>query len=52
MVEVAIIILAWLTLKEERSQKLDMYNLAVIVTCRSAMLSSKVNGPLVHGSKE
>ena len=37
--------------KEERSQKID--DLPVLATCRSgtlAMLSSKVNGPVAHGS--
>ena len=54
--------LAWLTVtltekeeeeeeEEERSQKID--DLPVLVTRRastSAMLSSKVNGPVAHGS--
>ena len=49
----AVIVLAWLTvtLTEEKSQKID--NLPVLETCRSgtsAMLSSKVNGPVAHGS--
>ena len=37
--------------KEERSQKID--DLPVLATCRSgtlAMLSSKVNSPVAHGS--
>ena len=37
--------------KEERSQKTD--DLPILATCRSgtlAMLSSKVNGPVTHGS--
>ena len=37
--------------EEERSQKID--DLPVLATCRSgtlAMLSSKVNGPVAHGS--
>ena len=36
---------------EKESQKID--NLPVLVTCRSvtlAMFSSKVNGPVAHGS--
>ena len=45
-----VIVLGWLTLKKE-SQKID--DLLVIATCQSgtsAMLSSEVNGPVVHGS--
>ena len=37
--------------KKKESQKID--NLPVLATCRSgtlAMLSSKVNGPVAHGS--
>ena len=37
--------------KREESQKID--DLPVLVTCRSgtlAVLSSKVNGPVAHGS--
>ena len=55
----AVIVLAWLTVtlteeeeeEEERSQKID--DLPVLATHRagtSAMLSSKVNGPVAHGS--
>ena len=53
----AVIMLVWLTVTptEERrkkgSQKID--DLPVLATCQSgtlAMLSSKVNGPLAHGS--
>ena len=57
----AVIVLAWLTVtlteeeeeeeEEERSQKID--DLPVLATRRagtSAMLSSKVNGPVAHGS--
>ena len=53
----AVIMLAWLTVtltekrKKKESQKID--NLPVLVTRRSgtsAMLSSKVNGPVAHGS--
>ena len=56
----AVIVLSWLTVtlteerrkkKKEESQKID--NLPVLATCRSstsAMLSSKVNGPVAHGS--
>ena len=39
----AVIVLAWLTQKKARSQKID--NLSILATCRSgtaAMLSSKV----------
>ena len=45
----AVIALAWLTLKERRSQKID--DLPVLATCwsgTSAIL--KVNTPAVHGS--
>ena len=51
----AVIVLAWLTItlteEEERNQKID--DLPVLATRRagtSAMLSSKVNGPVAHGS--
>ena len=52
----AVIVLAWLTVtlteeEEERSQKID--DLPVLATRRagtSAMLSSKVNGPVAHRS--
>ena len=54
----AVIVLDWLTVtlteerkKEEESQKID--DLPVLATRRSgtsAMLSSKVNGPVAHGS--
>ena len=55
----AVIVLAWLTVtlteksqkSEVRSQKID--DLPVLATRRSgtsAMLSSKVNGPVAHGS--
>ena len=56
----AVIVLAWLTItqmeegrkkKKEESQKID--DLPVLVTRRfgtSAMLSSKVNSPVAHGS--
>ena len=49
--------LAWLTVtlteerKKEESQKID--DLPILATCRSgtlAMLSSKGNGPVAHGS--
>ena len=48
----AINMLAWLTPKERKkeSQKID-----VLATCRSgtlAMLFSKVNGPVAHGSTQ
>ena len=46
----AVIALAWLTLKK-RSQKID--DLPVLATCQSgtsAILSSKVNTLVVHGS--
>ena len=46
----AVIALAWLTLNK-RSQKID--DLPVLATCQSgtsAILSSKVNTPVVHGS--
>ena len=39
--------------KEESSQKID--DLPVVATCRSGtlvMLSSKVNGPVAHGSTQ
>ena len=55
----AVIMLAWRTVtdrrkkkkKKKESQKID--DLPVLATCRSgtlAMLSSKVNGPVAHGS--
>ena len=52
----AVIVLAWLTVtrteeRKKESQKID--NLPVLATRRSgtsAMLSSKVNGPVAHGS--
>ena len=48
----AVIVLAWLTVtRTEESQKID--DLPVLATRRSgtsAMLSSKVNGPVAHGS--
>ena len=46
----AVIVLAWLTAKEE-SQKID--DLPILATYRSgtsAMLSSGVKGPVAHGS--
>ena len=49
----AAIVIAWLTLKEERSQKIGDF--PVLATCQSgtsAMLSSKVNGPIAHGSTQ
>ena len=49
----AAIVIAWLTLKEERSQKID--DLPLLATCHShtsAMLSSEVNGPIAHGSTQ
>ena len=60
----AVILLAWLTVtlteerkkerrKEEESQKID--DLPVLATCQSgtlAILSSKVSGPVVHGSTQ
>ena len=53
VIALAVIVLAWLTvtLTEERSQKID--DLPVLATHRSgtsAMLSSKVNGPVAHGN--
>ena len=57
MIASAVIMLAWLTVtltderKKKESQKID--NLPVLATRRSgtlAMLSSKVNGPVAHGS--
>ena len=44
----AVIVIAWLTLKDE---KID--DLPILATCwsgTSAMLSSEVNGPVAHGS--
>ena len=44
----AVIVLSW---RRKESQKID--NLPVLATCQSgtlAMLSSKVNGPVAHGS--
>ena len=47
----AVIVLSCWRKEEERSQKID--DLPVLTTCRSgtlAMLSSKVNGLVAHGS--
>ena len=45
----AVIALAWLTLKERRSQKID--DLPVLATCRSGTSAIlKVNTSVVHGS--
>ena len=43
--------LPWLTVKEERNQKID--DLSVLATCQSGisgMLSSEVNDPVAHES--
>ena len=57
VIALAVIVLAWLTatLTEERrrSQKIDDF--PVLATHRSgtsAMLSSKVNGPVAHGNTQ
>ena len=60
VIALAVIVLAWLTatLTEERSQKSEVRSqkiddLPVLATHRSgtsAMLSSKVNGPVAHGN--
>jgi len=47
----AVIVLSCWRKEEGRSQKID--DLPILATCRSgtlAMLSSKVNGPVTHGS--
>ena len=53
VIVLAVIMLAWMTKKKQKSQKID--DLPVLATCQSGtleILSSKVNGPVSNGNTQ